>query len=212
MGYLFAAALMLVGALTIASGIILAATSWGMQVWNRRYAVILLVGIFLPLFLHDVDLVGVKRRLDYLCWLSLYPLLGFFLFGEKAGFALTGIIFAIIGILFAIPRPGTVPSFDRVNMEVQFGLSLIVVLAISALHERARRLTQERLRASEARLRESNAALEAAIVESRRLASAAEQANRTKSDFLANMSHELRTPLNHIIGFTDIVLEGNAGP
>ena len=108
MGYLFAAALMLVGVLTIASGIILAATSWGMQVWNR-VSVILLLGIFLPLFLHDVDLVGVKRRLDYLCWLSLYPLLGFFLFGEKAGFALTGIIFAIIGILFAIPRPGTVP-------------------------------------------------------------------------------------------------------
>ncbi|WP_084526829.1 PAS domain-containing sensor histidine kinase [Kaistia soli] len=35
--------------------------------------------------------------------------------------------------------------------------------------------------------------------------SAAEQANRAKSQFLANMSHELRTPLNAIIGFSDIL-------
>jgi hypothetical protein len=39
----------------------------------------------------------------------------------------------------------------------------------------------------------------------------AETANRTKSEFLANMSHELRTPLNSIIGFSDVLLEGNSG-
>ncbi|MBA6348002.1 ATP-binding protein [Colwellia sp. BRX8-9] len=37
----------------------------------------------------------------------------------------------------------------------------------------------------------------------------AEQANRSKSNFLANMSHEIRTPMNSIIGFVDIVLEGD---
>ncbi len=38
------------------------------------------------------------------------------------------------------------------------------------------------------------------------------RANQTKGDFLAGMSHELRTPLNSIIGFSDLLLEGRAGP
>lgn len=40
----------------------------------------------------------------------------------------------------------------------------------------------------------------------------AETANRAKSEFLANMSHELRTPLNAVIGFSEFILEGFAGP
>jgi PAS domain S-box-containing protein len=37
-------------------------------------------------------------------------------------------------------------------------------------------------------------------------------ANRLKSEFLANMSHELRTPLNSVIGFSEIIQDGKAGP
>ena len=40
----------------------------------------------------------------------------------------------------------------------------------------------------------------------------AESASRAKSFFLANMSHELRTPLNAVMGFPQLMLEGEMGP
>jgi protein-histidine pros-kinase len=39
-----------------------------------------------------------------------------------------------------------------------------------------------------------------------------QEASRMKSEFLANMSHELRTPLNSIIGFSEMMHDGNLGP
>jgi signal transduction histidine kinase len=53
------------------------------------------------------------------------------------------------------------------------------------------------------------AALYERLVDQRRAVLAA---NRASSDFVANMSHELRTPLNAMIGFTELVVEGVAGP
>jgi signal transduction histidine kinase len=40
----------------------------------------------------------------------------------------------------------------------------------------------------------------------------ADSASKSKTDFLANMSHELRTPLNSILGFSEIMQQGMAGP
>ena len=42
--------------------------------------------------------------------------------------------------------------------------------------------------------------------------SAAETANRAKSDFLANMSHELRTPLGTILGYAQLIGSGSPRP
>src|SRR5262245_12208297 len=39
----------------------------------------------------------------------------------------------------------------------------------------------------------------------------AETADRVKSEFVATLSHELRTPLSVILGYTNLLLEGEFG-
>jgi signal transduction histidine kinase len=58
--------------------------------------------------------------------------------------------------------------------------------------------------------RKVNADLDRKVDELAQANMALYESNRLKSDFLATMSHELRTPLNSILGFSEVLLSGNA--
>lgn len=72
--------------------------------------------------------------------------------------------------------------------------------------------TNEELAATNEELAATNEDLKSAniqLAESNRLL---DEVTKSKSDLLAAMSHELRTPLNAVIGFSDLMLRGMAGP
>lgn len=76
-------------------------------------------------------------------------------------------------------------------------------------------VTYDRQRAVLQRIRDRNLAyerLEREFGQAEARSREAQKLNELKSDFLASMSHELRTPLNSILGFSDLLSQGRAGP
>jgi PAS domain S-box-containing protein len=72
--------------------------------------------------------------------------------------------------------------------------------------------THHELELANLELRHANDALAERTREAERARTEADSANRAKSDFLATMSHEIRTPINAIIGYTELLQIGIAGP
>ncbi|HVM96331.1 MAG TPA: HAMP domain-containing sensor histidine kinase, partial [Candidatus Acidoferrales bacterium] len=65
--------------------------------------------------------------------------------------------------------------------------------------------------AREIRLFRSLAQQAAMALENARLVESLRAASRLKSEFIGTMSHELRSPLNVVIGYVDLLLEGDMG-
>ena len=59
-------------------------------------------------------------------------------------------------------------------------------------------------------LEQSHGQIRAQAAQLREAHARAEQASQSKSAFLANMSHEIRTPMTAILGFCDVLLDGDA--
>ena len=107
---------------------------------------------------------------------------------------------------FVVSIPGAVPDTERLP-DIADALSGILGAVLQAGF--ATWVTSEmHLAASESNyraLQQRNAELERAIAHLR-------EVDQLKSNFLATVSHELRTPLTSIIGFSEMLAKGIAGP
>jgi signal transduction histidine kinase len=211
------AAFMLLGGVTTTASTILCAKILKGSAARMILAVASLC-VLAALIMKDAAVIWANGRLDYLMWTFFYPLLAFYLLGARRGFFAVLGMAAVLAFILFVPGPGSPPHVNLDNLRIQYGISFLSTITGAYVYERTRMhgqaelvAKQEKLQESENRLRETIDALQLAKERSERFALQADKANRAKSALLAGMSHELRTPLNHIIGFTDLLLEGVVG-
>ncbi|TFG48863.1 MAG: CBS domain-containing protein [Candidatus Brocadiia bacterium] len=71
------------------------------------------------------------------------------------------------------------------------------------------RETEDKLKAAKDQAEQINRELKVTVELAKQMAKEALKASAVKGEFLANMSHEIRTPMNAIIGFSEILAEGD---
>lgn len=92
--------------------------------------------------------------------------------------------------------------FHQYAFEFWVGFFFLLLLLFLAFEEYRRKLRHGKM------LIEHNALLAEAKSNAEEAKRQAQEASQLKSLFLANMSHEIRTPLNAIVGFSNLLVEG----
>ncbi|HWB09798.1 MAG TPA: ATP-binding protein [Pirellulales bacterium] len=130
-------------------------------------------------------------------WFAAVPIIAVFVIGARWGIVWTLLALLAASAVFLADDMGlsSPAPFTASRLRVlQFAglVRLVLFVAVLTLLFKTIELRQR-------------AALKAAML-------AAQAADRAKSEFLANMSHEIRTPLAAILGYTELLREGNGNP
>ena len=109
-----------------------------------------------------------------------------------------------VDVLAHFELDGAISSF--LSLPLRYDGRIAGVLTIG-YRERTGRFARRQVALAKGLVHHAVAALENA-----RLVRSLREANQAKSDFVAAVSHDLRTPLHILIGYNDMLLEGEAGP
>ncbi len=90
---------------------------------------------------------------------------------------------------------------DRIRFVMSLG-AILVVMAFCIMYIIRNNRIAKQLKRTNINLHRTHHSLSIATAE-------AMEANRKKTEFMQNMSHEIRTPLNAIVGFSQVLVDGN---
>ncbi len=104
------------------------------------------------------------------------------------------------------------PQDCELQMLTRGGAPLWVHLRLSAAQDRSGAPVQRMVLCDTSERKRMDAALQTQNQELETARAVAGKANQAKSDFLSNMTHELRSPLNAILGFAQLIDQGQPQP